>query len=359
MKKVSPSFKVLFFIIPLSFIIGLSWGIDYKKNKLSQVKNEPKKPMLYVSAPRYLITQDLVNLFTEQTGIQVEVSFLNEDAEHLQSIIKDRDKLDVVLIHNQMIPILQKLKLTKAHKIKNIREHISADFLNLNFDPKNNYYIPFAWNFYEVAYNKNSYKESQIQLADLLNNKKNKRLIDYNFYETYFLLKKTGLISDEWIKTQRQDLVESALQRLLATAEFNKPANLNILSQNYDWIFTAHVKAQKILENNKDWQSQIPVEKSNINLLLWTKLSRNKNINKWIDFIHKNHEIILKNKDYASVYKNSMLPSYQQSSYIRKRSLLRLEMQISPHIMEGIWSQSYKKVMPESKTSKSANFANH
>ncbi|MCH2535219.1 MAG: hypothetical protein MK008_12315 [Bdellovibrionales bacterium] len=353
------SFKILYFIIPLSFVLGLAWGINFKKNQLNTQIIKPSKPKITIAAPKGLINDSLLKQFTQETGIVVDMIANVGDADYSQAVIKHQKHLDTALVPRHMITTLEKLKLTKPHQYKNLRDKISADFLNLNYDPKNKKYIPFAWNFYEVAYDPKSISKDQLTLQHIIDNKISKKLVDFNFIETYFILKKTELISDEWIKTQREDLIEAALNRLLKSADFkNMPASEDS-SKSYNWIYTSHVKAQKTLELNPEWKSEIAEEKSNINILLWATFKRNQNINQFLDFVKTNHESIIEPSEYASVFKNSKLPEYQQSKYIRSRSLLKLEMVDAPHIMEGIWSQSYKKVMPINTQTNASNVANY
>lgn len=353
------SLKVLYFIIPLSFILGLAWGINFKKNQLSTKIIKPSKPKITITFPKGLIQDSILDQFTKLSGIDVEIVPNVDEADYSQAVIKHQKELDLALVPRHMITTFEKLNLTKPHQYKNLREKISADFLNLNYDPNNKMYIPFAWNFYEVAYNPKNISKDQVTLQYIVDTKSSKKLVDFNFIETYFILKKTELISDEWIKTQREDLIQAALGRLLKGADFKKITTKEKLSESYDWIYTSHVQAQKILSQNPEWQSKIAKEKSNINILLWVTLKKNQNINQFIDFIKNNHESIIENSEYASVFKDSKLPEYQQSQYIRSRSLLKLEMVDAPHIMEGIWSQSYKKVMPINTQTNASNVANY
>ena len=357
--KSKKSLKILYFIIPLSFILGLAWGINFKKNQLTTKIIQPSKPKIIIATPKNLINDSLLEKFTKQTGIEVELIPSVEEADYSQALIKHQKDLDAALVPRQMITTLEKLKLTKPHQYKNLRDKISADFLNLNYDPNNKKYIPFAWNFFEVAYNPKNISKDQITLQHIIDTKNSKKLVDFSFIETYFILKKTELISDEWIKTQREDLIQAALDRLLKGADFKNITSKEKLSESYDWIYTSHVRAQKILSQNPEWKSKIAKEKSNINILLWATLKRNENINQFFDFIKNNNESILENSEYASVFKNSKLPDYQQSDYIRSRSLLKLELVDAPHIMEGIWSQSYKKVMPINTQTNASNVANY
>lgn len=357
--KAKQSLKVLYFIIPLSFILGLSWGINYKNKKLSTKIIKPSKPKLKIAAPKGLLKQSLLDDFTKQSNVEVELIPGVQDSDYIQSVIKHRNTLDLALVHRHMLPTMEKLKLTKNHTYKNLRHIISADFLNLSYDPKNKKYIPFAWNFYEVAYDTSEYTKSDINLESLLKKSDRQKLVDFNFIETYFILKKIELISDEWIKTQREDLIQSALKRLLKTAEFKNIGNINDLGDKYEWIYTSHVRAQEILNAKDNWSSEIVKEKANINILLWATLKKNSKTQAFINYMHQHHESILKSTEYASVFKSSNLPTYQQASYIRKRSLLKLEMTNSPHIMEGIWSQSYKSIMPLDKQTNASNIANY
>lgn len=353
------SLKILYFIIPLSFILGLAWGINFKKNQLTTKIIKPEKPKITIAAPKDLIKKSLLEQFTKLSGVDVELIPSTEEADYSQSVIKHQKQIDVALVPRHMITTLEKLKLIKPHQYKNLRDNTSADFLNLNYDPNNKNYIPFAWSFYEVAYNPKNISNDEITLQYIIETKGSKKLVDFNFIETYFILKKTELISDEWIKTQREDLIQAALGRLLKGADFKNITSKEKLSETYDWIYTSHVRAQKILSQNPEWKSKIAKEKSNINILLWATLNKNQNINQFFDFIKNNHESILENSEYASVFKDSKLPKYQQSQYIRSRSLLKLEMVDAPHIMEGIWSQSYKKVMPINTQTNASNVANY
>lgn len=104
---------------------------------------------------------DTVKKFTEKTGIEVvyEDFITNEDM--YVKIKNGSENYDVVIPSDYMIKkmidedMLQKVDMTKIPNYKNIGE----SYKNLEYDPKNEYSIPYFWGTVGILYNKTMVKE--------------------------------------------------------------------------------------------------------------------------------------------------------------------------------------------------------
>lgn len=106
------------------------------------------------------LPQDLVEKFTAQTGIKVNISNYTSNEELLAKIQAGSSGIDVAVPSDYMVSIMRKLDLLEpldSSKIPN-KSLVAADLLNQDFDPKNEYSLPYAWSTAGIAVNRDLYK---------------------------------------------------------------------------------------------------------------------------------------------------------------------------------------------------------
>ncbi|MFM8321750.1 MAG: PotD/PotF family extracellular solute-binding protein [Chloroflexota bacterium] len=92
------------------------------------------------------ISPEIMQLFTDQTGIRVEMQPY-ESQELAIADLQAGKPADVVVLENQLIPpliqtgLLAEIRLTNLPNFKNI----SANFRDLAYDPGNAHSIPYSW----------------------------------------------------------------------------------------------------------------------------------------------------------------------------------------------------------------------
>ena len=94
--------------------------------------------------------------FTEETGIKVNYKTFQNNEELFAKISGGGADYDVIIPSDYMISkLIEKDMLAKINydNIPNYK-YISEDFKNLNFDPSNEYSVPYMWGLVGIFYNK-------------------------------------------------------------------------------------------------------------------------------------------------------------------------------------------------------------
>lgn len=100
------------------------------------------------------------NKFTEETGIKVNYKTFQNNEELFAKISGGGADYDVIIPSDYMISrLIEKDMLAKINfdNVPNYK-YISPSFKDLNFDPKNEYSVPYMWGLVGIFYNKNEVK---------------------------------------------------------------------------------------------------------------------------------------------------------------------------------------------------------
>lgn len=93
------------------------------------------------------IGSDTIEKFTEKTNITVLQEFYEDEEEMFALIRSDLSAFDLVIASDDLVremilgKVLSKINLQKIPNIKNI----SSEFLNLSYDPEQEYSVPYLW----------------------------------------------------------------------------------------------------------------------------------------------------------------------------------------------------------------------
>jgi spermidine/putrescine transport system substrate-binding protein len=112
-----------------------------------------------------LISEDLLEQFTKETGIKVNCKYCELDSEIWTQLSMSEGKgLDIVT------PIdATAARLTKAKLLQKVNKKLLPSlggyhqvFLNKDFDPDLEYNTPFAWTYYAIGYNKSFFEPYEV-----------------------------------------------------------------------------------------------------------------------------------------------------------------------------------------------------
>ena len=107
------------------------------------------------------LPQPVIDDFTAKTGIKVNVSLFSRNEELLAKLQSGVANYDVVVPSDYMVHRLIRQKLVQPldrSKLKGF-ENLDPNFLNQQFDPGNQYSLPYFWGTTGIAYNKKQVKE--------------------------------------------------------------------------------------------------------------------------------------------------------------------------------------------------------
>ncbi len=107
------------------------------------------------------LSPDVLEKFERETGISVNLDTYDSNEALLEKLQTGVSKYDVVVPSDYMVQILIKQDLLQKidkQKIPNLR-YINKKFLNQEFDPENNFSVPFFWGTTGFAYRKDKLGE--------------------------------------------------------------------------------------------------------------------------------------------------------------------------------------------------------
>ena len=128
------------------------------------------------SVPDYILEQ-----FTNETGINVGFSsYENNETMYAKLVLMGKkSSYDIVFPSTYFIPKMVKANLLEEldkSKIKNL-ENISHDVLNLKFDPKNKFSVPYVMYFTGIMYNSKIITNNIDSWTDLFDDKYQKKVL--------------------------------------------------------------------------------------------------------------------------------------------------------------------------------------
>ncbi|WP_413570019.1 ABC transporter substrate-binding protein [Bdellovibrio sp. HCB117] len=110
--------------------------------------------------------------FEQQTGIKINISNYSSNEELLAKMQMGSSGIDVAVPSDYMVDIMRKMNLLeplKAELLPN-KALIAEQFLKQDFDPKNEFSVPYIWTTVGIAVNRELYKGPMNSWKDLLTN---------------------------------------------------------------------------------------------------------------------------------------------------------------------------------------------
>jgi len=112
-----------------------------------------------------IIDSEIISDFEEETGIKVYVSYYEGNDEMLTKLqFSGGAGYDLIMPTHYMIkPLLKRGFLKKIDKRQlNFWHDMDSHLLNLYFDPKNDYSIPYVWDFYGLGIDREFFADKKI-----------------------------------------------------------------------------------------------------------------------------------------------------------------------------------------------------
>ena len=103
---------------------------------------------------------DVNKKFTEETGIKVNYKTFQNNEELFAKLYSGGSDYDVIIPSDYMVSKLIENGMLEKLDFSNIPNYnlINEDFKSLNFDPKNEYSVPYMWGMVGIFYDKNEIK---------------------------------------------------------------------------------------------------------------------------------------------------------------------------------------------------------
>ncbi len=110
------------------------------------------------------IDLDVLDMFTEETGIKVNYTTYASNEEMYAKIVSGAASYDVIIPSEYMISKMIDEDLLAPLNFDNIPnyEFIGEDFRGLDYDPDNTYSVPYTWGTVVIVYNTNYVDEEDV-----------------------------------------------------------------------------------------------------------------------------------------------------------------------------------------------------
>ncbi len=152
--------SVLRFFLSFSLIIPLFL--------LSACEKKNEKVLNLAIWGNYL-SPDLQKKFTEQTGIEIRMTNYSSNEELLAKVQTGGASFDVAVPSDYMVGVMAHLNLLEPLDRKQLPhfQNLDTQFLHQDYDPQNQFSVPYGWTTAGIAINRDLYKEPIHSWKDL------------------------------------------------------------------------------------------------------------------------------------------------------------------------------------------------
>ncbi|WP_455089416.1 ABC transporter substrate-binding protein [Peptoanaerobacter stomatis] len=251
------------------------------------------------------IDPDVINMFEEETGIKVNYENFNNNEELLAKIEAGSTNYDVLFPSDYMVGIMREKGLLQTLDYSNIpnAEYIDKRFTGLNYDPKQEYNVPYMWQTVGISYNSKVVTDP-VDSWDILWNEKYKRniiMLDSSRDTIGITLKKLGYS----LNTKDDKELEEAKEELIKQKELVNSYQVDyyktaLIGGEADMSLAWSGDAMYIKSENPDFEYSIPKEGTNVSIdcmVIPTQSQHKKEAEMFINFMNK-PEIAAKNAEY-------------------------------------------------------------
>ncbi len=251
------------------------------------------------------IDMDVIRDFEKEYGIKVVYDTFATNEDLYVKLKQGGSSYDVIFPSDYMIErMIREDLLVKLDKnnIPNLSK-VDEKFLNLDYDPNNDYSVPYMWGTVGIIYNKTMVDEPLTSWADLWNEKYKDQIIMLNSQRDSLAvaLKKLGYSMNtrdiDELEAAKEELI---IQKPLVTAYLGDEIKGAIVSGDAAIGVVWSGDAVAMIRDNPDLEYVIPSEGTNLwfDAMVIPKSAKNKEgAEKFIDFMTR-PDISAKNTDY-------------------------------------------------------------
>lgn len=272
--------KILLFILILFVVTGCN-----KKNNSNELN------VLNWSS---YIPDSVIHSFEDETGINVNYGTYSSNEECLAKVQSSKEgTYDLIFPSDYMVSLLisknmiDKLDKTKISNINNVKDN----YMNLEYDPNNEYSIPFLAATTTIAYNSKNIKDNITSYNDLLDSKYHNNIVilDDQRIVIGMALQALGYDMNETDSNKLEDAKEWLLKLKKNVKAFDSDSPKTFLISNeVDIGIMWNAEAAIAMDENPDIKVVYPKEGFNISIDNYVILKGARNVNnayKFIDYI--------------------------------------------------------------------------
>ena len=135
-------------------ILVICLGLLYSRDFIDNSSSGEKQTLTIFNWGEY-IDPELIKKFEAETGIKVVYETFDSNEAMLTKIQSGSTPYDIVIPSDYMIKKMKKLNLLNKldHSKLEGFDNIDKQFINLTFDPNNEYSVPYFWGTLGIVYN--------------------------------------------------------------------------------------------------------------------------------------------------------------------------------------------------------------
>lgn len=263
------------------------------------------KPKLNVYNWGDYIDMDVLDQFEDEYGIEVVYDTFATNEDLYVKLKQGGSSYDVIFPSDYMIErMIREDLLVKLNKdnIPNFQK-VGESFLNLEYDPQNEYAVPYMWGTVGIIYNKTKVSQPLDSWADLWDPQYEGQIVMYNSQRDSLavaLLKLGYSINTRNIDELEQAKDELIAQKPLVKAYMGDEVKGAIVSGEADIAVVYSGDAVTMIGENPDLEYVIPVEGTNLwfdSMVIPKSTQNQEGAEKFIDFMTR-PDIAAKNAEY-------------------------------------------------------------
>ncbi len=251
------------------------------------------------------IDESVLDDFEEEYGIEINYETFATNEDMYVKIKSGGSNYDVAFPSDYMIEKMIKEDMLLKIDMNNIPnyKHIDSDFKNLDFDPNNEYSVPYMWGTVGILYNKQIVKEDIDSWKALWDSKYEKQILmlDSQRDSIAVALKKLGYSlntkSVEELEEAKEELIK---QKPLVLAYVGDEVKDMMVGEEAALAVVWSGDAIAMMEENENLEYIVPKEGSNLwfdNMVIPNTCKNKEEAELFINFMTR-PEIGLKNTEY-------------------------------------------------------------
>lgn len=214
------------------------------------------------------IDPDLIDKFTDETGIEVVYESYDTNEAMYQKIKSESSNFDIIFPSDYMVEKMAKENMLEEIDYNNIPNYvnINEDFKNASYDKDNKYSVPYLWGTIGIMYNKNMVNDNVDSWDILWNNKYegNIMMLDSIKDSMGISLKRLGYsmnsTNEKEINEAKQELIN---QKPLVLAYANDESMDRLIGEDVAMGIAYSGDAVIMMEQNENLRYAIPKEGTN------------------------------------------------------------------------------------------------
>lgn len=249
--------------------------------------------VLYVYNWGEYIEPALIEKFEKETGIKVIYDTFEQNEDMYMKVKEGGNNYDVVVPSDYMAEKMIKqgmLEKIDYSKIPNFK-YIDEKFRNLDYDPKNEYTVPYMWGTVGILYNKNKVKENVDSWNILWDEKYKDNIIMMNSTRDTLgvALKRLGYSMNSRNEAELEKAKESLIkQKDIVLAYLVDETKNQMVNEEADMAVVYSGDAIVAKDENENLEYVIPKEGSNLwfdTLAILKNAKHKENAEKFINFL--------------------------------------------------------------------------